>query len=92
MLSSGFPVLGAAWPSCALARSGAGKESLSVDLKPRGITAVALHPGWVSTDMGGASAPVAAPASVSGMVKVLAALKPADSGTLIDYTGQTLPW
>jgi NAD(P)-dependent dehydrogenase (short-subunit alcohol dehydrogenase family) len=67
-------------------------KSLSVDLKPRGITAVALHPGWVRTDMGGPSAPLDAPTSVSGMVKVLAGLKPKDSGTLIEYTGQTVPW
>lgn len=67
-------------------------KSLSVDLAARGITAVALHPGWVRTDMGGPSAPVDAPTSVSGMVKVLAGLKPKDSGTLIEYTGTPIPW
>jgi NAD(P)-dependent dehydrogenase (short-subunit alcohol dehydrogenase family) len=67
-------------------------KSLSVDLKARGITAVALHPGWVRTDMGGPSAPIDAPTSVAGMVTVLAGLKPQDSGKLIEYTGQTVPW
>jgi NAD(P)-dependent dehydrogenase (short-subunit alcohol dehydrogenase family) len=67
-------------------------KSLSVDLAKRGITTVALHPGWVRTDMGGPNADIDAPTSVSGMVKVLAGLKPADSGKLIEYTGQPIPW
>lgn len=67
-------------------------KSLAIDLKQRGITAVALHPGWVRTDMGGPGAPLDAPTSVSGMVKVLAGVKAKDSGKLIEYSGQTLPW
>jgi NAD(P)-dependent dehydrogenase (short-subunit alcohol dehydrogenase family) len=67
-------------------------KSLSIDLKPRGITAVALHPGWVRTDMGGASADIAPSTSIAGMIKVLGTLKRADSGKLIDYRGKTLPW
>jgi NAD(P)-dependent dehydrogenase (short-subunit alcohol dehydrogenase family) len=67
-------------------------KSLSVDLAKRGITTVALHPGWVRTDMGGPNADIDAPTSVSGMVKVLAGLKPADSGKLIEYTGRPIPW
>ena len=67
-------------------------KSLAIDLKPRGITAVALHPGWVRTDMGGAGADIAPSTSIAGMIKVLGALKRADSGKLIDYRGKTLPW
>ncbi len=67
-------------------------KGLSIDLAPRGITTVALSPGWVRTDMGGPGAPLEAPEAVAGMRKVLAELKPADSGSLIHYDGRTLPW
>ena len=67
-------------------------KSLAIDLKAQGITAVALHPGWVRTDMGGSSADIAPSTSITGMVKVLEALKRADSGKLIDYKGKVLPW
>ena len=65
---------------------------LTVDLKDRGITTVALHPGWVRTDMGGARAPVGKTESVAGLCRVIASLTPADSGRFIDYTGAALPW
>jgi len=67
-------------------------KSLAVDLGPRGITAVALHPGWVKTDMGGPNADLEPTTSIAGMIKVLDKLKRGDSGKLIDYRGTVLPW
>ncbi len=67
-------------------------KSLSIDLKPSGITAVALHPGWVKTDMGGPSALISVETSVSGMRQVLARITPADSGKFIAYDGLEIPW
>jgi NAD(P)-dependent dehydrogenase (short-subunit alcohol dehydrogenase family) len=67
-------------------------KNLSVDLKPQGITTVALSPGWVKTDMGGANAPLEAPAAVAGMRNVLDALRAEDSGAFIHYDGRRLPW
>jgi NAD(P)-dependent dehydrogenase (short-subunit alcohol dehydrogenase family) len=49
---------------------------------------VALDPGWVQTDMGGASAPVALADSVAGLRAVLASVSPEDSGRLIHFDGQ----
>src|SRR5574337_539075 len=63
-------------------------KSLSIDLKPHGIAAVVLHPGWVKTDMGGANAPLEIPESISGMRAVIAKLGPKDSGRFYDYKGK----
>jgi NAD(P)-dependent dehydrogenase (short-subunit alcohol dehydrogenase family) len=67
-------------------------KGLSVDLKGKGITAVTLHPGWVRTDMGGPSAPVAPSESASGLLQVISGLKPADSGKFLSFDGSAIPW
>ncbi len=67
-------------------------KSLSIDLAARGVTAVAFHPGWVSTDMGGASATIAPAESVGGMRAVIERLTPADNGRFLDYDGSGIPW
>ena len=69
-----------------------GWTCLSADMRSRGITCVVLHPGWVSTDMGGAQAPVTPPQSVAGMTKVIAAVKAADTGKFFNFDGAPLPW
>jgi NAD(P)-dependent dehydrogenase (short-subunit alcohol dehydrogenase family) len=61
-------------------------------LAPRHITVVALCPGWVRTDMGGASAPVTSADSVAGLLRVLDGLKPSDSGRFLDWQGTPMPW
>jgi len=65
-------------------------HSLALDL--REVIAVVLHPGWVRTDMGGAGAPVSPKESIAGMRRVIARLKPADSGRFFDFEGVELPW
>ena len=67
-------------------------KTLAVDLSVRGITAVALSPGWVRTDMGGPAAPLEAGEAVAGMRKVLASVTAADSGKFLHYDGSEVPW
>ena len=67
-------------------------RSLAVDLAERGVTVMAFHPGWVSTDMGGHEAPVTPAVSVHGMRQVIERLTPADSGRFMDYQGEEIPW
>lgn len=67
-------------------------KNLAVDLADRGIIAVALHPGWVRTNMGGDQAPLSPEQSIGGLIRVLEGLGPADSGRLWSYDGQELPW
>ena len=67
-------------------------KSLSVDLKPMGITVISLHPGWVKTDMGGPNAPVSIDESIKGMMKVIDATDIRNTGTFLNFDGQGLPW
>ncbi len=67
-------------------------KGLSVDLAPRGITAVAFHPGWVRTRMGGDAAPLQPEESAAGLTEVLLGLTPSQSGLLLDYLGNVRPW
>lgn len=67
-------------------------KSLSLDLAPRGITTIVLHPGWVQTDMGGSHAPTPPERSVAGMRQVIAGLSQKDSGKFYDFNGQEILW
>ena len=66
-------------------------KSMAVDLKAEGITCVALHPGWVKTDMGGPNAEIGTRESVTRMFDILLSLSPADSGRFIDIDGTDIP-
>ena len=66
--------------------------NLARDLAGRGIKVLALHPGWVRTDMGGDAAPVSPKESIEGMRRVIAESGPERSGTLWDFRGERLPW
>jgi NAD(P)-dependent dehydrogenase (short-subunit alcohol dehydrogenase family) len=50
-------------------------------------TLVALHPGWVQTDMGGEQAPLTAPESVAAMRTTLSRLTPAHKGQFLQRDG-----
>ena len=61
-------------------------------LAPRGIVVVALHPGWVQTEMGGAGADVSPQDSATGLLDVIGGLGEGESGRFLDWRGQPLPW
>jgi NAD(P)-dependent dehydrogenase (short-subunit alcohol dehydrogenase family) len=67
-------------------------KGLSVDLASKGLICVVLHPGWVQTDMGGATATLTIEQSVPAMVKVIDGLKSTDNGRFLNYDGAELPW
>jgi NAD(P)-dependent dehydrogenase (short-subunit alcohol dehydrogenase family) len=67
-------------------------KGLAASLASRGVLVVALSPGWVKTDMGGAGAPLSPQTSVSGLRKVIDGLKAADSGRFLSYDGSSIPW
>jgi NAD(P)-dependent dehydrogenase (short-subunit alcohol dehydrogenase family) len=61
------------------------------EAKRRGIAVLSLHPGWVQTDMGGATAPLTVSQSVSGLANVLEAGHPAEH-RFLDYRGVEIAW
>ena len=64
-------------------------------LQTRRAACVALHPGWVRTDMGGAQAAIDPGRSVSGMRQVLAQAAAAHesfNGRFFQYDGTSLEW
>ena len=67
-------------------------KGVSNELRPRGVIAVALHPGWVRTRMGGDSAPVSVDECVAGQQRLLDSLTPDASGRFYNFDGTELPW
>ena len=53
---------------------------------------VALHPGWVRTDMGGANGDIDVHTSVADIRRLLAGLTAADHGGFFNHDGQPLAW
>jgi NAD(P)-dependent dehydrogenase (short-subunit alcohol dehydrogenase family) len=70
----------------------ASKAALNMAVKaaqpdyPRAIL-VAMSPGWVQTDMGGAGAPLTAAQSVASLRASIARLTRADQGAFLDHDG-----
>ena len=64
-------------------------------LQTRRTTCIALHPGWVRTDMGGAQAAIDVAHSVTGMREVIAeaaAARDVFNGRFFQYDGTELDW
>lgn len=57
-----------------------------------GAVCVALHPGWVRTEMGGENAALTVEDSVSGIRTTLARLHARDNGGFFNYDGKSLTW
>ncbi|XP_064315234.1 C-signal isoform X2 [Phalacrocorax carbo] len=57
-----------------------------------GILCVALHPGWVKTDMGSQEADLTVDTSVRGLLSVLPILSEKHNGTLLNWEGKAIPW
>ena len=67
-------------------------KSLSLDLYVLGISVIALHPGWVRTDMGGPNGSIDTQTSVNGLRQVLDKVNLAHTGSFINYDGSKVAW
>ena len=81
-------------PSYAISKAAQNMASalLANALAGRGIVVLALHPGWVQTEMGGAQAQVTPVDAVAGLLRVIDAATPSQSGSFLDWRGEPLPW
>jgi NAD(P)-dependent dehydrogenase (short-subunit alcohol dehydrogenase family) len=76
----------------------ASKAALNSVLKDASIAygdraiCVAVTPGWVRTDMGGASADLEVGTSVAGLRRVIAGLATGDNGSFLSHDGQKVSW
>ncbi|HWJ68504.1 MAG TPA: SDR family oxidoreductase [Sphingobium sp.] len=67
-------------------------QCLATDLKEEGIAVVALHPGWVRTDMGGTGADISVESSAAGIRAVVEGLTIERTGGFYAYDGKALDW
>lgn len=65
--------------------------NLATDLRSDGVAVGAYHPGWVRTDMGGASAAVSPEDSAAGLIARFDALNITNTGLFETYDGQAHP-
>lgn len=61
-------------------------------LKADDVIVVAIHPGWVRTDMGGDNARLSTEESVSGMLDVIGDVTLDDTGRFLAFDGESLSW
>ena len=69
-----------------------GTRMQAAELKGDDVIVVAMHPGWVRTDMGGSNARLSTEESVTGMLDVIDDLKLSHTGQFLAYDGDELPW
>jgi NAD(P)-dependent dehydrogenase (short-subunit alcohol dehydrogenase family) len=67
-------------------------KAASVELGAQGIVCLALHPGWVRTQMGGAGAEINVADSVAGLRRVIATADASSNGGFINYDGTQIAW
>ncbi len=66
--------------------------SAAQNLREQAVKTLAIHPGWVQTDMGGDSATFTPQESVAGIISVAQNLTLEESGSFRVFDGSTIEW
>jgi NAD(P)-dependent dehydrogenase (short-subunit alcohol dehydrogenase family) len=97
-ISSEAGSIGDAWRTCELEYC-MSKAALNMQAKllanalgPRGYRVLAIHPGWMRTDMGGAEADIAPEEAARGIFRIATDPASAGNGEFVDYTGRRMAW
>ena len=67
-------------------------KSMSIDLYHYNISVIALHPGWVKTQMGGPNALISVEESVNNMFETMKNSSINSTGKFLNYDGNEIPW
>ena len=65
---------------------------LAEQLRERGVTVVAINPGWVQTEMGGPEAPTDTATAVARITDTVERLTPDQTGAFLNDDGSPAPW
>jgi NAD(P)-dependent dehydrogenase (short-subunit alcohol dehydrogenase family) len=61
-------------------------------LRPDGVSVIALHPGWVRSDMGGPSATLEPATAAAGILALVDKLTIDETGSFFQWDGSIHPW
>jgi NAD(P)-dependent dehydrogenase (short-subunit alcohol dehydrogenase family) len=64
-------------------------RTIANELAPRGVTTVAISPGWVRTEMGGEQATLSPEESAQSLAEAIQKIGPELNGEFLDRNGQT---
>jgi NAD(P)-dependent dehydrogenase (short-subunit alcohol dehydrogenase family) len=67
-------------------------KSMAVDLAPRGVRVITLHPGWVRTDMTDHSGLIDVEESVRGLAGVIERIDTYPAGAFVAFDGKIVPF
>lgn len=67
-------------------------RSLAWDAETVGLIVIAIHPGWIRTDMGGPNADISPQESAAGVIQVADSSTMDENGQFFTWSGENHPW